>query len=216
MGDQPRLIEDLLASPMPTVALWQGSALPGISTVNVDNEAGVIQALEHVVGFGHERIALIAGRPLGDIQARRAAFLAFMAAHGLPVPDQYLVPVRNDAASGASAMRSLLRLDQPPTAILATTDVIAIGALHAADEAGWTVPRDVSVVGFDDIPMAAFAVPALTTVQMPVTEMASRAVDLAVDHAEQTTPSAAATYVLAPTLIVRRSVGKPRSVATGA
>jgi DNA-binding LacI/PurR family transcriptional regulator len=213
MGDQPRLIEDLQASPMPIVALWQGSALPGIATVNVDNESGVVQALEHLVSFGHERIALIAGRPLGDIQARRSAFLAFMAGRGLPVPEDHLVPARNDAGSGAAAMHGLLRLDEPPTAVLATTDVLAIGALHAADEAGWTVPRDVSVAGFDDIPMAAFTVPALTTVRMPVTEMAAQAVDLAVDRAEGGPAAAGAPYVLEPTLIVRRSVGKPRSGA---
>lgn len=98
--------------------------------------------------------------------------------------DGYVVPARNDAGSGAAAMRTLLRLADPPTAVLATTDVLAMGALHGADEAGWNVPRDVSIVGFDDIPMAAFAVPALTTVRMPVTEMAIRAVDLAVDQAE--------------------------------
>lgn len=211
MGDQPRLIEDLLASPMPTVALWQGSPLPGIATVNVDNEAGVIQALEHFVSFGHERIALIAGRPLGDIQARRSAFLSFMAERGLPVPERHLVPTRNDSESGASALRALLRLGEPPTAVLATTDVLAIGALHAAYEAGWSVPGDVSVAGFDDIPMAAFAVPALTTVRMPVTEMAIRAVDLAVDQAAGGSATGGALHVFAPTLIVRRSVARPRS-----
>jgi DNA-binding LacI/PurR family transcriptional regulator len=210
MGDQPRLIDDLLASPMPTVALWQGSAIPGIATVNVDNETGVLQALDHLVSFGHERIALIAGRPLGDIEARRAAFRSFMAAHGLAVPDGYLVPARNDAGSGAAAMKTLLGLDEPPTAVFATTDVLAMGALHAADEAGWIVPRDVSVVGFDDIPMAAFAVPALTTVRMPVSDMAIRAVDLAVDQAEGGTIAADAPNVLAPTLMIRRSVSSPR------
>lgn len=210
MGDQPRLIDDLLASPMPTVALWQGSAIPGIATVNVDNETGVIQALDHLVAFGHQQIALIAGRPLGDIEARRAAFRSFMATHGLALPDRYLVPVRNDAGSGAAAMRILLGLDDPPTAVFATTDVLAMGALHAADEAGWNVPRDVSVVGFDDIPMAAFAVPALTTVRMPVSDMAIRAVDLAVDQAEGGTIAADAPNVLAPTLMIRRSVSSPR------
>lgn len=213
MGDQPRLIEDLLASPMPTVALWQGSPLPGIATVNVDNEAGVNMALEHLTSFGHERIALIAGRPLGDIQARRAAFLSFVASRALPVPDLHVVPARNDAESGAAAMRSLLEAPEPPTAVFATTDVLAIGCLHAADVAGWSVPRDISVVGFDDIPMAAFTVPALTTIRMPVTEMSARAVDLAVDEAEGGSSGDVAPHVLTPKLIVRRSVEGPRSSA---
>jgi DNA-binding LacI/PurR family transcriptional regulator len=213
MGDQPRLIEDLLASPMPTVALWQGSPLPGIATVNVDNEAGVRMALEHLASYGHERIALIAGRPLGDIQARRSAFLSFMAARAFPVPGNHIVPARNDAESGAAAMQSLLRLADPPTAVLATTDVLAIGGLHAAYEAGWSVPRDLSVAGFDDIPMAAFTVPSLTTIRMPVMEMATRAVDLAVDQAEGGSADGGAPHVMAPTLIIRRSVAQPRSAA---
>lgn len=214
MGDQPRLIEDLLASPMPTVALWQGSPLPGIATVNVDNQVGVRLALEHLASYGHERIALIAGRPLGDIQARRAAFASFMADRGFVVPDEHVVPARNDGESGAGAMSILLQSPEPPTAVLATTDVLAIGALHAADAAGWNVPADVSVVGFDDIPMAAFTVPALTTIRMPVTEMATRAVDLAVDQAEGGSIDDAEPHVLAPKLIMRRSVGYPRTPAT--
>jgi DNA-binding LacI/PurR family transcriptional regulator len=211
MGDQPRLIEDLLASPMPTVALWQGTQIPGIATVNVDNEAGVRLALDHLASYGHERIALIAGRPLGDIQARRSAFMSFMAEHSLSVPDRHVVPARNQAASGAAAMRALVDLSDPPTAVLATTDVLAIGGLHAAYEAGWVVPRDLSVIGFDDIPMAAFAIPALTTIRMPVTDMAIRAVDLAVDQAEGGFADGSGPHVLAPTLIVRQSVAKPRS-----
>lgn len=213
MGDQPRLVADLLASPIPTVALWHGAPQPGIETVNVDNRAGVQQALEYLVEFGHERIALISGRPLGDIQARRSAFLAFMSEHGLAVPDRFLVSTRNDAGAGSAAMRSLLAGEESPTAVLATTDVLAIGALHAAHESGWRVPDDISITGFDDIAMAAFTVPALTTVRMPVAEMASRAVDLAVDRAEGGAPSAGTPHLLAPKLVVRRSVGKPPNSA---
>jgi DNA-binding LacI/PurR family transcriptional regulator len=108
-------------------------------------------------------------------------------------------------------MRALVDLSDPPTAVLATTDVLAIGGLHAAYEAGWVVPRDLSVIGFDDIPMAAFAIPALTTIRMPVTDMAIRAVDLAVDQAEGGFADGSAPHVLAPTLIVRQSVATPRS-----
>jgi DNA-binding LacI/PurR family transcriptional regulator len=213
MGDQPRLVEDLVASPIPTVALWHGSPQRGIETVNVDNKAGVEQALDLFVSMGHSRIALISGRPLGDIQARRAAFLEFMSAHGLAVPDAYLVSTRNDAGSGSAAMRVLLKGEEPPTAVLATTDVLAIGALHGAHEAGLGVPEGVSVAGFDDIAIAAYSVPALTTVRMPVAEMASLAVGLAVDRAEGRQPASKGPYLLAPKLVVRRSVGPPISTA---
>lgn len=208
MRDQPRLVGDLLASPVPVVALWQGSALPGIATVNVDNEAGIRAALDHVTSLGHRRIALIAARPMGDIQARRAAYLDYLRAANLTAPDAYVQAVRNDPAGGVSAMEALVRLGEPPSAVLATTDVLAIGALHAAHKGGIRVPDDVSIVGFDDIPLAAFTVPALTTIRMPVAEMAAIAVRLAIDEGGG---SAEGTdwpvFIVPPRLIVRESVG---------
>jgi DNA-binding LacI/PurR family transcriptional regulator len=210
MRDQPRLIEDLRSSSVPAVALWQGSGLPGIPTVDVDNAAGIGAALDHVTAFGHERIALIVGRPLGDIQARRAAYLEYMGQRGV-VRESYVHTVPNDPAGGSTAMEALLRLNEPPTAVLATTDVLAIGALHAADRAGLRVPDDVSVVGFDDIPLAAFTVPALTTVRMPIAEMAAIAVRIAIDEGGGTEVDAdAPVHVVAPTFVTRASVGSPR------
>jgi DNA-binding LacI/PurR family transcriptional regulator len=210
MRDQPRLIDDLRASSVPAVALWQGTALPGIATVNVDNAAGIRAALDLLTELGHERIALIVGRPLGDIQARRAAYLDYMTERGV-VRDSYLVTVANDPAGGVSAMEALLRLEEPPTAVLATTDVLAIGALHAAHLADLGVPQDVSVVGFDDIPLAAFTVPALTTVRMPIAEMAAIAVRIAIDEGGGIAPDAQPpVHVVGPTLVSRESVGPPR------
>jgi len=211
MRDQPRLIDDLRASSVPAVALWQGSALPGIATVNVDNAAGIRAALDHLTAFGHDRIGMIVGRPLGDIQARRAAYLDYMSERG-PVHEAYTQTVPNQPAGGVAAMEALLRLDEPPTATLAATDQLAMGALHAAHLAGLRVPDDISVVGFDDIPLAAFTVPALTTVRMPVAEMAAIAVRIAIDEdggigADSQPP----VHVVAPTLIARDSVGPPGS-----
>lgn len=210
--DQPRLVDDLRASPVPTAALWQGSALPGIATVNVDNRAGIHAALDHLTSLGHARVALIAGRLLGDIQARRAAYLEYMQTAGLAVPDPYVRAASNDAAWGATAMESLMRLEEPPTAVLATTDLLALGALHAAQGMGLRVPQDVSVVGFDDIPMAAFAVPSLTTVRMPVAAMAATAVRIAIDESGGAASNDAwPVHVLRPDLVVRDSVGPPAS-----
>lgn len=208
MRDQPRLVSDLAVCPVPVVALWHGSALPGITSINVDNQAGITAALDHVTSFGHRRIAFIAGRPMGDIQARRAAYLEYIAAANLTASDAYVRAGRNDPAGGVSAMEVLLRLDEPPTAVLASTDVLAMGALHAADRLGIRVPDDVSVVGFDDIPLAAFTVPALTTIRMPVAEMAAIAVRLAIDEGGGSVEGRHwPVYIVAPTLVIRKSVG---------
>jgi DNA-binding LacI/PurR family transcriptional regulator len=208
--DQPRLIDDLRASRVPAVALWQGSGLPGIATVNVDNRAGVVAALEHLTALGHRRVAFIAGRLLGDIQARRTAYLEFMEQAGLTVDDRYVRPASNDPARGAAAMEALMRLDEPPTAVLASTDLLAIGALHAAQTMGRRVPDDVSVVGFDDIPLARYTVPSLTTVRMPVAAMAATAVRIALDdNGGEASGDDWPVHVLQPDFVIRASVAPP-------
>lgn len=212
MRDQPRLIADLRDSAVPTVALWQGSALPGIATVNVDNEAGIRAALDQLTSLGHQRIAFIAARPLGDILARRAAYLEYMDRAGLAVPDAYVPTGSNDPAWGESAMVGLMKLEERPTAVLASTDLLAIGALHGAHGLGLRVPDEVSVVGFDDLPLAAYTVPSLTTVRMPTAAMAAAAIRIAIDenggaaHGDDRPVE-----VLPPTLVVRESIAPPMS-----
>ena len=208
MTDQPRLIEDLQAASIPVVALWQGSRLQGIPAVNVDNAYGIRLAVTHLREYGHERIAFVGGRPLGDIEERRAAYAELMAEAGLHVPDGFVRHTLNTPAGGRDALGTLLDLPEPPTAIVAATDVLAIGVLNAAFERGVRVPADLSVVGFDDIPFAAYTVPPLTTLRMPTAEMIAAAVVTAMDEArqpaEERLPSV---HVLRPTLIVRRSTG---------
>jgi DNA-binding LacI/PurR family transcriptional regulator len=213
MTDQPRLISDLQRSPEPVVALWQGSALHGLSMVNVDNSAGITQALDHLLGLGHRRIAFVSGRPLGDIEERLAAYEARMRAEGLTVVDGFVQEAANDPAGGNAALGRLMALPIPPTAVVCSTDQLALGVLHGAATRGLRVPGDLSVTGFDDLPTSAFTVPALTTVRMPVREMAMRAVEMAIESAA---PTAEPTVeVLQPTFVVRASTAPPPEVAQG-
>ena len=108
MQDQPSLLADLKDSIVPVVALWQGSSLLEVPTVDVDNRAGIRAGLEHLVGLGHERIAFVSGRLLGDIRERQAAFVEFMLERSGSLPDGYVQQVPNtpgggDAASGRSS-----------------------------------------------------------------------------------------------------------------
>ena len=215
MRDQPRLIEDLRTWQVPLVAVWQGTDLEGFPTVNADNRAGVDAAVQHLLDLGHTRIAFIGGRPLGDIRERRAAFVDRMEAAGLVPPDGYVAHVVNDPAGGDAAVRAMLALPQPPTAIVASTDVLATGVLHAAADVGLVVPTDLSVVGFDDIPSASYTVPALTTVRMPIRDMIVRAIELAIDLAvgadnDTVTKDLVTAHVMTPTLVVRRSTSEVR------
>lgn len=207
MRDQPRFMEDLRASRSRLVAVWHGTELEGIPTVNTDNQAGVEAALDHLSGLGHSRIALVATRPLGDIRERKAAFLRHLDKQGLEVPHDYVQDVSNDPAGGDAALRQLMSLRTPPTAVMCSTDNLAIGVLHAAAELGIDVPGELSVVGFDDIPMAQYTVPSLTTVHMPMAEMTAAAARLAMDDPVgegEEVPH----VVIPPRLVVRQSTAK--------
>ena len=208
MRDQPRLIEDLRNSHVPFVALWEGSRPTGIASVSVNNRAGIEAIMSHLLALGHRRISFVGGRRLGDIAEREEAFADAVARSGEPLRKGYVRSTTNHPAGGREALRALLRLTEPPTAVVFATDVLAMGALYEAYEQGLRVPRDISITGFDDIPQAAYAVPALTTVRMPVQEMVASAVAMVIDHqneleAELSHP------ILEPSLVVRDSTAPP-------
>jgi DNA-binding LacI/PurR family transcriptional regulator len=210
-SDQPRLLDELRDSNVPVVAMWQGSASkPGISVIDVDNKWGVNALMDHLLGLGHRKIAFIGGafvegRLIGDIGDRRVAFLERAAAEGLALPDGFVCDAQNTFGGGSGAFKALMALEEHPTAVIATTDVLAIGALHAAGKMGLTVPADVSIVGFDDLPIAEFTTPSLTTICMPIAQMAQAGVSAAVD--EDTDRDSVTIQVLQPLLVIRDSSG---------
>jgi DNA-binding LacI/PurR family transcriptional regulator len=210
-SEQPRLMEELHDSNFAVVGLWQGTRpMPGVSIVGVDNRAGIEGLMSHLLGLGHRRIAFIGGaftggQLIGDIGERRAAFLERAAAEGLQIREGYVRDASNTLAGGAQAFRELMALPEPPTAIMASTDVLAIGALHTACRMDIDVPGEVSVVGFDDLPMAEYTTPALTTVHMPIAQMAAAGVKAAVE--EQGGANAVTLRILKPEITVRDSSG---------
>jgi DNA-binding LacI/PurR family transcriptional regulator len=204
--DQPRLLQDLAGAHVPVVALWQGAQTAGVPSVAVDNQAGIRAVLDHLIELGHRRIAFVGGRRLGDIKEREEAFVQHLARLREPLRDSYVQHGVNEPASAVAALDRLLALPEPPTAVVASTDVLATGLLHGAHERGLRVPDQLSITGFDDIPVAAFTVPALTTVRMPVREMVELAVEMALDkpdRARDIMPQA-----LQPKLVVRASTGR--------
>jgi DNA-binding LacI/PurR family transcriptional regulator len=210
LQDQPRLLADLADLTVPVVGLWQGSSPLEVPTVDVDNKAGITAGLDHLVGLGHERIAFVGGRPLGDIRERQAAFTEYMTARFGGVPDGYVQHVPNTPGGGEIAMRALLALDPRPTAIVTSTDTVAVGVLHAAYSEGVVVPDEVSVVGFDDILLASHTVPALSTLRMPTADIVGHGVRLAIELSrDPRAPRNAGVTVMSPSLIVRQSTAPP-------
>lgn len=208
MRDEPKFLDDLRASQTPMIALWHGTELEGVPTVNIDNQAGVVAALDHLTGLGHERIAFIGGRPLGDIRERRTAYVEYLSSAGVDLPEDYVQNTSNDPAGGDQALHILMDLEVPPTAVLCSTDNLATGVLHASFEMGLRVPDDLSVVGFDDIPIAGYTVPPLTTVRMPVAEMTAVAARLAMDDVDSENMADLFDYVAVPDLVIRESTGE--------
>lgn len=207
LRDEPRLVDDLRRARIPVVALWHGTSAAPFASISVDNRAGIRAALDHLYELGHRRVAFCGNEVLLDVHERRSAFVERAADLGLPAGSDLVLHTDNAFAGGEAALGKLAALADPPTAVIAATDVIAIGLVHAAYERGLRVPDELSIVGFDDVPLAAAVVPGLTTVRMPVAAMIGAAVERVVAGAgEEDTPAPAP---FAPSLVVRGSSGPP-------
>jgi DNA-binding LacI/PurR family transcriptional regulator len=210
MDDQPRLVADLVEAKGPVVALWQGTSPTRFPTVDVDDRNGITVGLEHLRLLGHERIGFVSARLPGDNPTREEAYASFMTGRRDGVPEGYLQRCDASLAGAASALDALLGLPTPPTAIACSTDLAAVGVLHHAFTRGVRVPADLSVVGYDDLMLAPYTIPALTTLRMPTSEMVIEAVRIAIRLAQD--PGASRTpfrTVFEPSLVVRASTGPP-------
>jgi DNA-binding LacI/PurR family transcriptional regulator len=180
---------------------------PGIRSVGTTNWQGCLTATRHLIELGHRRVAIIGGpEQLWSSRARLAGYRAALEAAGLPPAGEL---IRRDdfcTEGGRRQARELLALAQPPTAIVAGNDPQAFGVLQALGEQGLRAPDDLSVVGFDDVPVASWATPALTTIRQPLAAMAATAFRML--HAR---PSAGEPHhiELATTLVIRESTGPP-------
>jgi LacI family transcriptional regulator len=177
---------------------------PGVAT---DAESAGAQAADHLIELGHRRIAFIG--PAIDAHAfrmRERGFWKRLAANGIALPSEYLVRANATAIDGRAAMRKLLRLQAPPTAVFCVNDVIAIGALKACAAAQLKVPEHMSIVGCDDIELAQLVTPELTTVKVPARELGGRAARLLI-RAIEGEKDRKSTKLLPVSLVKRRSTG---------
>jgi LacI family xylobiose transport system transcriptional regulator len=206
-GLTPRDVERLDSRSIPfAVVDPAGDPAPGVPYVRAQNWAGGLEATEHLIGLGHQRIGIVTG-PSEQLcsRARLAGFASAMGAAGLEVPDAYVRPGRFHHADGLDQGRDLLALPDRPTAIFACSDLQALGVYEAAAEAGLDIPRDLSVVGFDDLRLARWTGPPLTTVHQPIKEMAEFATRLVMDQGSAREPQ----LELATRLVVRASTAPP-------
>jgi DNA-binding LacI/PurR family transcriptional regulator len=211
-GIEEELVQKLVEREFPLVFVDAGPDLPNIRVLKVDYAEGIRQAVQHLAALGHRQIAFISGPlHLRSATARRDAFRSSMAELGLTVPHDHIVEGTHTMEGGKEAADKLLALPHLPTAIMCSNDMTAIGVLHALHRTTHRVPDDISVVGFDDIHLAQFMLPPLTTVQMSCTQLAAASVEALRAGIEPDNPNANRKEWFIPTrLVVRQSSAFPR------
>src|SRR5258707_2327987 len=197
-------------SSVPTVAVAGHQMVAGVTNIILDHKKAVGLALEHLKNLGHEEIAFLKGQTFSsDSASRWSAICEVSEELGIRIRPELTVQIAGTDSTphlGYPVGKELLARRTPFTAVFAYNDISAIGAIWALREAGLRVPQDVSVVGFDDIPGAAFANPGLTTVRQPLLRMGQIAAQTLIDRIEER-----GTYLpeiaIEPEFVVRQSTG---------
>ncbi|TVR19459.1 MAG: LacI family transcriptional regulator [Anaerolineaceae bacterium] len=181
------------------------------SRVRTDNDMGGYTGIKHLLDLGHRRIGVIGTPAYSEPMIKRMeGVLRGLQEYDIDYQPELLVTgTLQQFEMGFNTAIEMLRTAERPTAIFALTDVIAIGGLHAAAKLGLSVPGDISVMGFDNIPLAAYSIPALTTVAQPIYAMGETVARLLLGHlADETQP--AETIIMQNELIVRQSTDRPK------
>ncbi|WP_225848977.1 LacI family DNA-binding transcriptional regulator [Streptomyces sp. HPF1205] len=199
----------LTARNIPFVVFDPIDELPDdVPFVGATNWRGGRAAVRHLVGLGHRRVAMISGPDHPFCRARVAGYSSALREAGVPADPGLLVRTLLTREDGCAAARDLLSRTERPTAIFTANDLQAIGVYQAARELGLSIPGDLSVVGFDDLPVVAWMDPPLTTVHQPLAEMAIAATELAlaIGRGEEVPQSG---LDIATSLVVRESTAPP-------
>lgn len=206
LGRSPAFLQALRRTALKSVLVSPEVIDPLTPSVRIDDERAGFEMTRRLLALGHRELAFIgaAGRPASD--RRRAGYHAALQAAGVPPRPEYEIDGDFSFLSGARCAEALLSLTRPPTAIFAANDPMALGAMHAAAGRGLSLPRDLSVAGFDDSPSASSIWPQLTTVRQPLQSMGAAAVDLLI---AKTPPTPSAALALDFEIIERGSTAPP-------
>jgi DNA-binding LacI/PurR family transcriptional regulator len=186
LGD--KVLRRIAQQNVPLVTIGRPVHFFGVDSVTADHYQGAFDAVTHLIALGHRRIGFLGISP-GDARLLRRyeGYAAAMKAAGLPIPSEYTAGPEDTPAfatqqDGHDAMMRLAQLRKPPTAVFARNDFTAIGAMHAARTLGLSIPDDLAIAGFDNIPLAAFTAPPLTTVEQPIARQGMEAAKFLVER----------------------------------
>lgn len=216
-GMEELLLEDPVFKDVPLVFVDVGPDRPRVSNIRIDYQHGIRQAVQHLAAMRHERIAFISGPlRLKSAMSRRHAFEHAMREIHLTAHESLIIEGDHTLEGGARAMRSLIGNRQRPTAVLCSNDMTALGVMRTCYEKSLSIPKDLSVIGFDDIKFAQFVLPPLTTVRMSQTELAGIAFRALLTELERSKATEHGTeYLLETSLVLRDSTAIAPSAASG-
>jgi DNA-binding LacI/PurR family transcriptional regulator len=209
MGDE--VLRNLIRQGIPTVTIGRPVKIPEMDSVTADHRRGAFDVVTHLISLGHSRIGFIGISPADRLSLRRyQGYAAALEQAGIPLTPSYTVgppvaPAFATQEDGFEGMTRLAQLKHPPTAVFARNDFAAIGALRAAHKLGLKVPQDIAIAGFDNIPLAAFTTPPLTTVEQPIVQQGSAAATFLLDRVEKRYTGTARRLSMPCSLIVRES-----------
>nr|WP_199042140.1 LacI family DNA-binding transcriptional regulator [Dyella sp. ASV24] len=206
------VIEELVEAGVPVVAIAAGSFNHEISSVRIDDFLASKEATEHLIRLGHTRIAFVKGHPNQTASARRLdGYQAALNEAGIAVDHTMVQQGFFTYRSGLDAVEKLLSLKHPPTAIFASNDDMASAAISVAHRHGLGVPRDISIIGFDDTSAATTVWPEISTVRQPIASMADTAIDILLRtiRRKDTETKVVVDHVVAHQLVQRDSVAPP-------
>ncbi|MGH9586430.1 MAG: substrate-binding domain-containing protein, partial [Acidobacteriaceae bacterium] len=213
-GIEQPVLEELTSRDVPMVFVDTAPPAPLVRALLVNYRKGIREGVQHLAALGHREISFISG-PLQQrsSQLRKEGFLRSLEEIGVAPVENWMIEGDHRLEGGMAAMEKLLEGRELPTAVMCSNDMTAIGVLRVLARAGISVPEQMSVIGFDDIHLAEFVYPPLTTVQMSRNDLARGAFEML--RAIRETPEKTSETIIQTKLIVRQSTGYPRGSALG-
>ena len=211
-GVEDFLLDRFASDNIPVVFIDPAPSRPLSSVLAVDYSAGIYEGVQHLAVLGHRTIGFISGPlRLRSAVTRKTTFLDCMRSTGLKVDDSWIIEGDHTLDGGRDAMQQILALPKWPTAIMCSNDMTAIGVQHALFEADLKVPNDFSLIGFDDIHLAEYTIPPLTTIRMSCKDLATKAIDNLLSRLKSVETKSEVISKISTRLIVRQTTGLPRN-----
>jgi LacI family transcriptional regulator len=195
--------------PVPIVYAGADHQLPGIRNIHINYLAGIREAVKHLSDFGHERIGYLSGRlDWSSMRLRYQALRKAMRSANVPLDKELVAECNHTLEGGAEGMAKLLNLPKPPTAVMCCNDMAAIGALKTLSSRGLIAGRDISLIGFDDLPLCNFTQPSLSTIRFSPSELATLAFRALLEDIQH--DKTKRDYEYKTRFVLRDSTGAPR------